>query len=210
MSCRVVLYALCRVACVVSYCVHYVLCCVILCCVVCCLLLCCVVLCCVVLCCVVLCCVVLCCVVLCCVVLCCVVLCCVVLCCVVLCCVVLFLISVIGAIAVVLGQTQLPAACDLFKRPPDPPPPPPPPPTLIPTPRATPFNQCTQQNIVSFGLWCANLRSRLTYCSFMGMPCTQCARSAKFRMSANTRTLVLAPFHKFLVPYQGFFGFSSI
>ena len=38
-----------------------------------------------------------------------------------------------------------------------------------------------------------------------GMPCTQCARSAKFWMSANTRTLVLAPFHKFLVPYQGFF-----
>ena len=44
----------------------------------------------------------------------------------------------------------------------------------------------------------------------LGMPCTQCARSAKFWMSANTRTLVLAPFHKFLVPYQGFFGFSSI
>ena len=43
-----------------------------------------------------------------------------------------------------------------------------------------------------------------------GMPCTQCARSAKFWMSANTRTLVLAPFHKFLVPYQGFFGFPSI
>ena len=38
-----------------------------------------------------------------------------------------------------------------------------------------------------------------------GMPCTQCAHSAKFWMSANTRTLVLAPFHKFLVPYQGFF-----
>ena len=38
-----------------------------------------------------------------------------------------------------------------------------------------------------------------------GMPCTQCARSAKFWMSANTRTLVSAPFHKFLVPYQGFF-----
>ena len=36
------------------------------------------------------------------------------------------------------------------------------------------------------------------------------ARSAKFWMSANTRTLVLAPFHKFLVPYQGFFGFPSI
>ena len=44
----------------------------------------------------------------------------------------------------------------------------------------------------------------------VGMPCTQCARSAKFWMSANTRTLVLAPFHKFLVPYQGFFGFPSI
>ena len=39
----------------------------------------------------------------------------------------------------------------------------------------------------------------------LGMPCTQCAHSAKFWMSANTRTLVLAPFHKFLVPYQGFF-----
>ena len=34
-----------------------------------------------------------------------------------------------------------------------------------------------------------------------GMPCTQCAHSAKFWMSANTRTLVLAPLHKFLVPY---------
>ena len=42
-----------------------------------------------------------------------------------------------------------------------------------------------------------------------GMPCTQCARSAKFWMSANTRTLVLAPFHKFLVPCQGFCGFPS-
>ena len=39
-----------------------------------------------------------------------------------------------------------------------------------------------------------------------GMPCMQCARSAKFWMLANTRTLV----HKFLVPYQGFFGFPSI
>ena len=39
----------------------------------------------------------------------------------------------------------------------------------------------------------------------MGMPCTQCARSAKFWMSANTRALVSAPFHKFLVPYQDFF-----
>ena len=37
------------------------------------------------------------------------------------------------------------------------------------------------------------------------------ARSAKFWMSANTRTLVSAPFHKFLVPYQGFFfSFLSI
>ena len=43
----------------------------------------------------------------------------------------------------------------------------------------------------------------------LGMPCTQCARSAKFWMSANTRTLVLAPFHKLLVPYQGFCGFPS-
>ena len=47
------------------------------------------------------------------------------------------------------------------------------------------------------------------YCT-RGMPCTQCARSAKFWMSANTPTLVLAPFHKVLVPYQGFFGFPSI
>ena len=38
-----------------------------------------------------------------------------------------------------------------------------------------------------------------------GMPCTQCARSAKFWMSANTRTLVSALFHKFLAPYQAFF-----
>ena len=34
---------------------------------------------------------------------------------------------------------------------------------------------------------------------------TQCARSAKFWMSANTRTLLLAPFDKFLVPYWVFF-----
>ena len=34
---------------------------------------------------------------------------------------------------------------------------------------------------------------------------TQCARSAKFRMSANTRTLLLAPFDKFLVPCLVFF-----
>ena len=33
----------------------------------------------------------------------------------------------------------------------------------------------------------------------------QCARSAKFWMSANTRTLVSALVHKFLVPYRGFF-----
>ena len=37
------------------------------------------------------------------------------------------------------------------------------------------------------------------------------ARSAKFWMSPNTRTLVSAPFHKFLVSYQGFFfSFLSI
>ena len=35
----------------------------------------------------------------------------------------------------------------------------------------------------------------------LGMPCAQCAHSAKFWMSTNTRTLVSAPFHKFLVPY---------
>ena len=35
------------------------------------------------------------------------------------------------------------------------------------------------------------------------------ARSAKFWMSANTRTLVLSPFHKFLVLYQGFFYIAS-
>ena len=33
----------------------------------------------------------------------------------------------------------------------------------------------------------------------------RCARSMKFWMSANTRTLLLAPFDKFLVPYWGFF-----
>ena len=39
---------------------------------------------------------------------------------------------------------------------------------------------------------------------------TEChARSAKFWISTNTRTLVSAPFHKFLVPYQGFFSFLS-
>ena len=37
-----------------------------------------------------------------------------------------------------------------------------------------------------------------------------CARSAKFWISANTRTLLLAPFDKFLVPYRGFFGFLCI
>ena len=30
------------------------------------------------------------------------------------------------------------------------------------------------------------------------------ARGVKFWMSANTRTLLLAPFDKFLVPYRGF------
>ena len=39
---------------------------------------------------------------------------------------------------------------------------------------------------------------------------TQCARSAKFWMSANTRTLLLAPFDKFLVPYWGCFSFLYI
>ena len=33
-----------------------------------------------------------------------------------------------------------------------------------------------------------------------GVPCPQCARSAKFCMSANTQILVLALFHKFVVP----------
>ena len=42
-------------------------------------------------------------------------------------------------------------------------------------------------------------------CVSVGMPCTQYAHSAKFWMSANTRTLLLAPFDKFLVPYRGFF-----
>ena len=37
-----------------------------------------------------------------------------------------------------------------------------------------------------------------------GMPCTQCAGSVKFWMSANTRTLLLALFDKFLVPYWFF------
>ena len=35
---------------------------------------------------------------------------------------------------------------------------------------------------------------------FMRMPCLQCARSAKFCMSANTQILVLALFHEFVVP----------
>ena len=49
------------------------------------------------------------------------------------------------------------------------------------------------------------------YDEHLQIPQWEChARSAKFWMSANTRTLVLAPFHKFLVPYQGFFGFPSI
>ena len=43
----------------------------------------------------------------------------------------------------------------------------------------------------------------------VGMPCTQCARGAKFWMSANTRTLVSAPFHRFLVPCQGFFRLGN-
>ena len=34
----------------------------------------------------------------------------------------------------------------------------------------------------------------------MGMPCTQCARSAKFCMSVTTRTLVLALLRRFVVP----------
>ena len=34
----------------------------------------------------------------------------------------------------------------------------------------------------------------------------QCACSAKFWMSTNTRALVSAPFHKFLVLYQGLFS----
>ena len=37
------------------------------------------------------------------------------------------------------------------------------------------------------------------------MPCAPCARSAMFWMSASTRTLLLAPFDQFLVPYQGSF-----
>ena len=52
---------------------------------------------------------------------------------------------------------------------------------------------------------CLQLASCRSQVGTGGMPCTQCARSAKFWMSANIRTLVSAPFHKFLVPYQGFF-----
>ena len=37
-----------------------------------------------------------------------------------------------------------------------------------------------------------------------------CARSAQFWMLANTRTLLLAPFDKFLVPYWGFFSFLCV
>ena len=44
----------------------------------------------------------------------------------------------------------------------------------------------------------------------LGMPCMQCAHSAKFWMSANTRTLLLAPFDKFLVPHLGCFSFLCI
>ena len=46
--------------------------------------------------------------------------------------------------------------------------------------------------------------------AFMGGQGECHARNAKFWMSANTRTLVSAPFHKFLVPCQGFFSFLSI
>ena len=42
------------------------------------------------------------------------------------------------------------------------------------------------------------------------MPCTQCACSAKFWMSANTQTLLLPPFDKFLVPYWGFFSRGDV
>ena len=42
---------------------------------------------------------------------------------------------------------------------------------------------------------------------FMGMPCTQCARSAKFWMSANTRTLATFWWYNIdpvpLVSYKG-------
>ena len=37
-------------------------------------------------------------------------------------------------------------------------------------------------------------------CDSWGMPCTQCARSAKFCMSVTTRTLVLALLRRFVVP----------
>ena len=67
--------------------------------------------------------------------------------------------------------------------------------------------QCAQ---AAWKLKCSGPSVAIGLNDFGGMPCTQCARSAKFWMSANTRTLVLAPFHKFLVLYQGFFGFPSI
>ena len=38
----------------------------------------------------------------------------------------------------------------------------------------------------------------------------QCAHSAKFCMSAKTQILVLALFHKFVVPYLGFQSFLCI
>ena len=37
-----------------------------------------------------------------------------------------------------------------------------------------------------------------------------CARSAKFWMSANTWTLLLAPFDMFLIPYWGFFSRGDV
>ena len=43
-----------------------------------------------------------------------------------------------------------------------------------------------------------------------GMPCTHCAHSAKFWRSANTRTLLLAPFDKLFVAYRGLFNFLCI
>ena len=47
---------------------------------------------------------------------------------------------------------------------------------------------------------------RPKFCIFNITSLREChAHSAKFWMSANTRTLVSAPFHKFLVLYQGFF-----
>ena len=42
------------------------------------------------------------------------------------------------------------------------------------------------------------------------MPCTQRVCSAKFCMSANSQTLVLAPFHKVFVPCRCFSSFLCI